>query len=112
MLCIGVTVVENIPCNHNFSNEASEASWDAAETPYGFTNSAIIKAIKIALILDQLRRMMGIKKKKNNKGKIWILLWFGTTVFSMHAFKMCIIRQASMTQETSHIWQSEWEFKN
>ena len=52
MLCIGVTICENIPCNHNFSNEAFEASWDAEETPYGFTNSAIIKAIKIALILD------------------------------------------------------------
>lgn len=108
MLCIRVTICESVPCNHNFSNEASEASWDAEETPYCFTNSATIKAIKVALILDQLRRMMEIKKKKNNKGTIWILLWFNTTVFSMHAFKMRIIRQASMTEETSHIWQSEW----
>ena len=102
MLCIGVTICENIPCNHNFSNEASEASWDAEETPYGFTKSAIIKAIKIALILDQLRRMTGIynqKKKKNNKGTIWILLWFGTTVFSMHALKMRI--------SDKHQWQKK-----
>lgn len=63
MLCIRVTICESVPCNHNFSNEASEASWDAEETPYGFTNSATIKAIKVALILDQLRRMMEIKKK-------------------------------------------------
>ena len=70
MLCIGVTICENIPCNHNFSNEASEASWDAEETPYGFTKSAIIKAIKIALILDQLRRMTGIYNNKKKKKTI------------------------------------------
>lgn len=66
MLCIGVTINENTSCYHSFSNEASEASWDVDQTPTSFTNSAIIKALKIALMLEQLtRRMMGcIKKKK------------------------------------------------
>ena len=63
-LCIGVTINKNTSCYHNFSNEASEASWDVDQTPCCFTNSAIIKALKIAPMLDQLRRRMMGKHKK------------------------------------------------